>query len=369
MTLDCAAKVIESGIERGLHIGAQLYVSQDGKRVADLAFGLAREGVAMTPDTNMLWMSSTKPITALAIAQIWERGKIALDDRVAKYIPEFGTRGKESITIRHVLTHTGGFRGAVGEWTNDPWERIVAQISESQVEPGWIVGKTSGYHIASGWYVLGEIVRRVCAGGRPYSQYVREQICEPLGMRDTWIGMPAERWRAYGDRIAPMHFGSTFKRPEPHRYVPWSNTAQAVAIERPGGNGRGPIHDLGRFYEAMLAGGETIVTPQTIEALSARHTVGLVDKTFGYQLDRGLGVVLDSKYYGLSSRWYGSRCSSRTWGHAGYNCSVGFLDPENHLVVALVFNGMPEAEPALHEERTRATIDAIYDELEIGVSD
>ncbi len=136
MTLDCAAKVIESGIERGLHIGAQLYVSQDGKRVADLAFGLAREGVAMTPDTIMLWMSSTQPITALAVAQIWERGKIALDDRVAKYIPEFGVGGKESITIRHVLTHTGGFRGAVGEWTNDPWERIVAQISESQVEPG-----------------------------------------------------------------------------------------------------------------------------------------------------------------------------------------------------------------------------------------
>ena len=82
MTLARAAKVIESGIERGLHLGAQLYVSQDGRRVADLAFGLAREGVAMTPDTIMLWMSSTKPITALAIVQVWERGKIALDDRV-----------------------------------------------------------------------------------------------------------------------------------------------------------------------------------------------------------------------------------------------------------------------------------------------
>src|SRR3981189_1756534 len=101
MPLELAAKVIESGIERGLHVGAQLYVSLDGKPVADLAFGLAREGVAMTPDTIMLWMSSTKPITALAIAQIWERGKIALDDLVAKYIPEFGISGKEAITIRH----------------------------------------------------------------------------------------------------------------------------------------------------------------------------------------------------------------------------------------------------------------------------
>ena len=366
MTLDRAAKAIESGIERGLHIGAQLYVSLDGKRVADLAFGLAREGVAMTPDTIMLWMSSTKPITAIAIAQMWERGKVALDDRVAKYIPEFGTGGKESITIRHVLTHTGGFRGAVGAWTNDRWEQVIAQICESKLEPGWIVGKTSGYHVASGWYVLGEIVQRVCTDGRPYSQYVREEILEPLGMRDTWIGMPAERWRAYGDRIAPMHFGATFKRPAPHRYAPWSNTAEAVAIERPGGNGRGPIHDLGRFYEAMLAGGENIVTPQTIEALSARHTVGVTDKTFGYQLDRGLGVVLDSKHYGQSSGWYGTRCSPRTWGHAGYNCSVGFLDPENRLVVALVFNGMPEAEPALHDERARVTIDAIYDDLAAG---
>jgi CubicO group peptidase (beta-lactamase class C family) len=366
--LERAARVIESGIERGLHVGAQLYVSQGGKCVADLAFGLAREGVSMTPDTIMLWMSSTKPITAIAIGQIWERGKIALDDRVAKYIPGFGARGKESITIRHVLTHTAGFRFAVGPWTADPWEQIIAQICAAELEPGWIIGKTSGYHIASAWYVLGEIVRRVCADGRPYSQYVREEVLEPLGMRDTWIGMPADRWREYGDRIAPMHFGAIFKRPEPHNYPPWSNTAEAVAIERPGGNGRGPIHDLGRFYEAMLAGGEGVVTPQTIEAISARHTIGLLDKTFSFQLDRGLGVVLDSKQYGGGSGWYGTRCSPRTWGHAGYNCSAGFLDPENRLVVALVFNGMPEAEPVLHEERARATIDAIYEELGIGAS-
>src|SRR5258708_22179454 len=94
-----------------------------------------------------------------------------------------------------------------------------------------------GYHIAPAWYILSEIVRRVCGDGRPYSQYVREEAFEPLGMHDTWIGMPAERWREYGDRIAPMHFGNTVKRPEPVPYWPWSNTEEAVAIERPGGNG------------------------------------------------------------------------------------------------------------------------------------
>lgn len=368
MKLESARKAIESGIERGLHVGAQLYVSLDCKPVADLAFGMARDGVAMTPDTIMLWMSATKPITVIALAQVWERGKIALDDPVAKYIPAFGAKGKDVITIRHVLTHTGGFRAAIGPWTADPWDSIIAQICDEKIEPGWIVGQTSGYHVAPSWYLLAEIVRRVSADGRPYSQYVREEVLEPLGMRDTWIGMPAARWREYGDRIAPMHFGSAVKPPGLYPYAPWSNSAEAVAIERPGGNGRGPIHDLGRFYEAMLAGGEGIVTPQTIEAISARHTVGRPDKTLGYQLDRGLGVVIDSKKYGPASAWYGTRCSRRTWGHAGYLCSVGFVDPENRLVIAAVFNGMTEDDPALHGVRMRETIDAVYADLGLGPS-
>ncbi len=367
--LSGACKAIESGIERGLHVGAQLYVSRAGKPVADLAFGMARDGVPMTPDTIMLWMSSIKPITAVAVAQMWERGKIALDDPVAKYIPAFGAKDKDRVTIRHVLTHTGGFRAAVGPWTADPWDNIIAQICAAEIEPGWVVGETSGYHVASGWYILGEIVRRVSADGRPYSEHVREKILEPLGMRDTWIGMPAARWREYGDRIAPMHFGSTVKPPAPYPYAPWSNTADAVAIERPGGNGRGPIHDLGRFYEAMLAGGEGVVTPQTVEAISSRHTVGLPDKTFGYRLDRGLGVVIDSHQYGSAQAWYGTRCSRRTWGHSGYLCSVGFADPEHRVVVAAVFNGMTEDEPALHDARMRETIDAIYADLGIGSSE
>ena len=369
MTLQRARIAIESGIERGLHVGAQLYVSLDGKLVADLAFGIAREGVPMTPDTIMLWMSATKPITVVALAQVWERGKIALDDLVAKYIPAFGAKGKDVITIRHLLTHTGGFRAAVGPWTADPWDNIIAQICDVEIEPGWIVGRTSGYHIAPAWYLLAEIVRRVSADGRPYSQYVREEVLDPLRMRDTWIGMPAARWREYGDRIAPMHSGSTVKRPAPHAYAPWSNSCRSSGDRASGGNGRGPIHDLGRFYEAMLAGGENVVAPQTIEAISARHTIGLLDKTLGYRLDRGLGVVLDSKEYGLASGWYGTRCSRRTWGHAGYLCSVGFVDPENRLVVAAVFNGMTDAEPALHDVRMRETLDAIYADLEIGPSE
>jgi CubicO group peptidase (beta-lactamase class C family) len=356
-----AIAVIERGMAENLHLGAQLYVSQNGETIADLAIGQARDRVPMRPDHLMLWMSSTKPITAIAIGQMLERGKLQLDDKVAQHIPEFGINGKEPITIQHVLTHTGGFPRAVGPWTYDPWEKIITQVCEAPLEPGWVIGQTSAYHVASGWYVLGEIVRRL--DGRPYHRYVREAIFEPLGMNDSWLGMPPERYDEYYDRIVPMHFADGNALPIHNPYAPFRDSREAMANCRPGGNGRGPIRELGRFYDALLDGGRGVVGSDTIELMTARHTVGLKDRTFNFSLDRGLGFVIDSKQYGSGAAWYGNRCSPRAFGHAGYVSSVAFADPEYRLAVALVLNGMLEAAPAKHDARVVATLDAIYDDL------
>ncbi|MGO9453961.1 MAG: serine hydrolase domain-containing protein [Candidatus Binataceae bacterium] len=359
--LSRTAGIIEQGIAEKLHLGAQLYVSRDGATVADLAIGEASSGVAMRPDHLMLWMSSVKPVTAVAIGQMWEQGRLGLDDKVAQHIPEFGTQGKEPITIRHVMTHTGGFPRAVGPWTYDPWEKIVAQICASPLEPGWIPGRHCAYHVASGWYILGEIVRRL--DGRPYHRYVREAIFEPLGMNDSWLGMPEERHREYRDRIVPMHFADGNAVPIPHMYPPFRESTEALANCRPGGNGRGPIRELGRFYEALLDGGRGVIRPQTIEALSTRHTVGMRDRMFNISLDRGLGFVVDSKHHGAGSAWYGSHCSPRTFGHSGYVSSSAFADPQHRVVVAIVFNGMLDASAAKHDARITAALNAVYEEL------
>ncbi len=137
----------------------------------------------MRSDHLMLWMSSVKPVTAIAIAQMWERGLLSIDDPVARHIPEFAVNGKAAITIRHVLTHTGGFPKAALQWSDAPWDNVVAEICAGPIEAGWIPGQTAGYHVACGWYILGELVRRL--DGRPYSRYVRESIFEPLGMIDS----------------------------------------------------------------------------------------------------------------------------------------------------------------------------------------
>lgn len=364
-------QAINDGVAENLHVGAQLYVSMRGAMIADLGIGEARSGVAMRPDHLTLWMSSVKPVTAVAIAQMWERGLLTLDDPVSLHIPEFAANGKSAITIRHVLTHTGGFPKAAYSWSSVPWEHTIDEICDAPLEAGWIPGQTAGYHVASGWYILGEIVHRL--DGRPYSRYVRESIFEPLGMNDSWLGMPEEKYREYRDRIVAMHtYVSDSERPRPFKqnwdppYRFWSGSQEACATCRPGGSAWGPFRELGHFYEALLAGGRGIIHPQTIQAITARHTVGLHDWTFGYPLDRGLGVVVDSKQYGATAAWFGTRCSPRAFGHAGAWSSVAFADPEYQLVVALGFNGMIGTNPPKHDARVMKILDALYDDLELG---
>src|SRR5262245_3141388 len=105
-------EVIEQGIREGLHPGAQLCVSRDGKIRMDEASGKADRKVAMSRDSIMLWLSAGKPITAVAIGQLVERGKLGWNDAVTRFIPEFARHGKGAITIRHLLTHTAGLRQA-----------------------------------------------------------------------------------------------------------------------------------------------------------------------------------------------------------------------------------------------------------------
>jgi CubicO group peptidase (beta-lactamase class C family) len=314
----------------------------------------------MTRDSMVTWFSMTKPSVAVSVAQQWERGRLGLDDRVAEHVPEFGQRGKDRITLRHLLTHTGGFRGgdqvvSTGD-LDTYWDEVVAGICAVEPEDGWEPGARAGYHLGCSMTMLAEVVRRV--DGRPFERYVREEVFEPLGMDDCWVGMPPERHSDYGERIGTMHNTAG----EAPFALDLLDEADTLAKCIPGGGGRGPMRQLARLYLALLGGGELdgvrILSPQTVEAITARHRVGLFDETMHAQLDWGLGFAVDTFSMGRYA-------SPRAFGHGGALSSQATADPEHGLVSVLQTNGMCASDA--HYQRLADFNTAVYLDLGLAV--
>lgn len=354
------------GIASGLHLGAQLEVRHGGGDPFSIAVGEARPGVPMSVDTLLPWFSCTKAITAVAVAQLWERGRVRLDDPIARHVPEFGAAGKERVTIRHVLTHTGGFRTvelSTDVWRLE-WDDLVARICSAPLERA-VPGETAAYHAVTGFHLLGEVVARV--SGRPFSDFVNEEILEPLDMGDAWMVLTEERYAAYGDRMAVMYASVRDAPPVPVRGMDsWRGFRRAS----PSGGGVGPMSDLVKLYEMFLGGGERdgerVLSRQTVEAMTARHRAGRRDETFGMVIDWGLGLMVNSWHYRSrpTSYGYGDHASYRTFGHGGQQSSLSFADPEHALAVALCFNGRPGE--VLNHRRAQPVITALYEELGLG---
>ena len=356
-------EVLCEQLAAGLHIGAQVYVSHRGLVVADFGLGESRPGVPMSDDTLMLWLSATKPVGSVAIAQLWDRGLLALDDPVARHISEFARNGKDAITIRQILTHTAGIRWTDTGWPQASWDQIIAKICAMPIERDWVPGAKAGYNANVSWFMLGEIVRRL--DGRDYASYVRRAIFEPLDMNDSWIAMPPEIYEGYETRLGIM------QKTEGGQATDLGLDSQAAcANARPSSSGHGPMRELGRFYEMLLAGGtlngRRIISPQTVELLVSRQRRGMYDHTFRHVMDWGLGFVLNSNRYGAETvpYGYGRYASDRTYGHGGMQSSSAFADPDNALAVAIVCNGTPGE--AAHDKRMRAVHSAIYQDLKLG---
>eukprot|EP00752_Nemacystus_decipiens_P016087 g14383.t1 len=374
--LNQVTELIQRGIEAGLHRGAQVCVSQHGQTTQQLAIGEASPGQAMADDSIALWMSSGKPVTAVAIMQLVEQGELELDDAVGHYLPLFAAHGKSYITIGHLLTHTAGIRTARFKFPQDDWDSIIAAICDAQ--PEWEAGEEGGYHTQTTWFLLGELVHLV--DGRTIDRYVREEIFLPLGMKDTWLGMPPETYRTYeqAGRLFDMPNTATGEaKPAPMTSFDWSTRP------RPGGNCMGPIGELVRFYEMLLHGGAVpgqandtrILKEETVAQMTHRQRADMLDHTFKQTVDWGLGLAINSAHHapaapGGKPAWhripygYGPHASRETFGHGGAQSSIAFADPKHQLAAGIVFNGMPGE--AKHQQRINPILEALYEDLGIS---
>jgi len=167
--------------------GAALVVVRNERVVHIRGFGRADDaGRAVTPDTPFYLGSTTKSITALAVLQLVEAGKVDLDAPVQRYLPWFtlaDSAASRAITVRQLLLHRGGVPGRAGEYFLGD-EDTSAAAAERHVR--WLAGAkpVSGFSYSNlNYTTLGLIVD--AASGMPYATYLRTHVFEPLGMQHT----------------------------------------------------------------------------------------------------------------------------------------------------------------------------------------
>ena len=202
-------------VDSGRTVGASVLVWQGGKERLFTAAGLADREAArpFLRDTLVQIFSMTKPVTGVALMQLWEQGKFGLDDPVARHLPELANlqvadgaalrAPARAVTVRDVLRHTAGFTYGGGE---GPADRVWAEqqplaLSHDLAEFGRRLGKVplladpgTRWHYSAAVDVQALLVERL--SGQKFADYVRDHIFRPLGMNDSaWRRSPADRAR------------------------------------------------------------------------------------------------------------------------------------------------------------------------------
>jgi CubicO group peptidase (beta-lactamase class C family) len=355
-TLPTTARLVTEGLGQW-HPGAQLYISRAGEMLVDAAVGFAQADESLTAEHRIPWLSAGKPLTAFAMLQQVDEGRLTLDTPVASAIPEFAANGKAGITLRHLLTHTAGLQPAPTGWPRLSWDEIIARVCAVKLRHGAIAGGTPAYDPQRTWFILGEWLQRLT--GLEFDAAVQAAVFNPLGMTSSSFLLSPARMRSRP--LAKLHrCDETGCRLEPEGY-------NDDGPPSPGSTFRAPARELGRFYELLLHEGRwrgrSLLSADLVREMTARQRVDEFDLTFQHRVDFGLGFVIDSNHHGRETVPYGfgRQCSPDTFGHGGAECAMAFADPAHELVVALAMNGRPGE--ATHQYRNREVCSAIYVDL------
>lgn len=314
----------------------QLRIERGGRLALDISFGC-------TPDSLFWLFSASKPFIAVLVHRYVERGLIELDAPIAAYWPAFGDNGKQHITVRQVLQHRTGMPTA-GSALGDAlamsnWRRSVGRIERSAPKLDPADGPAYQYLIYG--FLLGELLQRVT--GERVDELLRREILEPLGLHDTYIGLPDDAW----PRHVPVHVDG-----------PGGGVAQSVLNRRvtrsaviPAAGVSTTAADLAAFYRTLLdvladrdaSGGSRLLRRDTLLAALEPSSDRQADLFARAPIRWSLGFQLGGVRLGSRTGPMGRTSSREAFGHNGSNCCFGWADPRRDLVVSYLTDRVPRA--------------------------
>lgn len=277
---EAVAEEFERNFTARADVGAGFAAVQDGELVVDLWGGLAAPGRPWQRDTLQIIYSGTKGLMAACVLKLIERGQLALDDRLVRYWPEFGRHGKDTVRLRHVVSHGAGLPGigtplAEADWAD--YEKMEALLAGQK-----LASDPDAFHcyhaLTIGW-LLGALVRRI--DGRTLGRFFAEEFARPLGL-DAWIGLPAAEEPRVGrmllgegmgplsaEQLADPVLASVWGNPPlfPDNDMAWNSRALHAA-EIGGAGGIADARSMARYYACMALGGSldgvSVLKPETV---------------------------------------------------------------------------------------------------------
>lgn len=369
------SQVMEGFVARKELPGLVLLVARDGRTVAHQALGSQDLGGRrpMRPDTLFRIASMTKPVTSVATLVLLEEGRLRLDDPLSKFIPAFkgvqvALPGKEGeapglgkpareITVRDLLTHRAGISyswNGEGQ-VQEAYRRL--GVTDGLVEPGFTLAENmarlaqaplvhdpgKAFHYGLSTDVLGRVVE--VASGQAFDAFLQARLFGPLKMTDTGFTVPPEKAARLAEVATGAEGGGLRPMKDPERFG-LVNLAPEAAL-RPGkrylSGGAGLVStasDYARFLQMLLNGGVLdgvrILSPKTVELMTASHTRDLPPVAPGMEFGLGVAVLADLG----GSRQLGT---PGAYGWSGLYGTVFWVDPRERLVAVLMAQRFPYA--------------------------
>ncbi|MEO5724301.1 MAG: serine hydrolase domain-containing protein [Ilumatobacteraceae bacterium] len=330
-------------VDAGLLPSAQVALAYNGELVAFETFGDA------TNDTRYVVYSATKAFVAGAVWALIGDGAIDVSKRVADYIPEFASNGKQDITVEQVMLHVSGFPHA-------PLAVLDGDTSAGRVRAfakwrlNWEPGTKFEYHASSAHWVLAEIIERVT--GADFRDVVQQRVTDPAGLTRVVGGVThrAAELVAVGEPATPDEMEAAFGV---RQFDVGEVTIDALLgfndpvvqrIGMPGGGGVMRAADLAMYYQAVLHNPGEMWRPDVIADVRGNVRNHLPEVLTGVPANRTLGLVQAGDDGKSNLRGMGHTVSAQTVGHNGAKGQIAWGDPVSGLSLGYCTNGLDRHE-------------------------
>ena len=318
--------------------GAAMIVRKNGEEIFRGKWGLADIENQIPVEYNTIYRlaSMSKPITAVAAMQLWEKGKLSLTDPISKYLPSFEGKAAGTATIQDILSHSSGLgmeeESCLFFDTHlDKNDRLADRVEKWKDMPlDFEPGTKTGYSGIVAFDILGRIVEVV--SGQEYQEYLKENLWGPLGMDDVSFVLNEEQL----SRLAKLYNTEDGK----HIYLEtdglWNAVSPLLAGYYSGAAGMfGTVEGYDRFVSMLANEGEwngnRVLQKETVQKMHQRGARNILETCPGAYWGLGMQIFADPAAMGVD-------VAPDTYGWSGAYGTHMFIHAESGISATFVMN-------------------------------